>query len=125
MAGEMIRVVNQNAQTLRGRYDGQDYVFKTGKPIDLTIEACAHIFGFGQEDKTQALNMLGWLVPGKDTLADALKKLDQVAFLVGRTVYDEECEALPAVGTEPGDAPTSQVPVGSGQRRKLGAAANP
>lgn len=120
---EMIRVVNNNDETVRGRYDGKDYVFKKGKPTDITLEAAAHIFGFGEENKTQALNMLGWLTPGRDTIEDAMAKLDNISFLVGRTVFDEEPELEST--KEPGDAPTSQVPVGKGRRGAVAPPQNP
>jgi hypothetical protein len=93
---EMIRVVNHNDETLRGRFNGEDFAFPKGKAVDITLDAAKHIFGLGAEDKGQALNMLGWLVPGRDTMVDALKKLDRVSFLEGRTVYEEE-------GSEPSE----------------------
>lgn len=87
---EMIKVINHNEETLRGRFDGEDFEFPPGKAVQMPLEAAKHIFGLGAEDKSQALNMLGWLIPGRDTLADALKKLDKVSFLEGRTVYEDE-----------------------------------
>jgi hypothetical protein len=92
---EMIKVINHNEETLKGRFDGEDFEFPCGKAVHLPLEAAKHIFGLGAEDKSQALNMLGWLVPGRHTLPDALKKLDKVSFLEGRTVYEDE-EGFPA-----------------------------
>jgi hypothetical protein len=84
---ETIRVVNHNDQTLHGRFDGEDYEFPPELPVDISLDAAKHIFGLGQEDKAQVLNMLGWLVPGRDLYKDALKKLDRISFLQGRTVF--------------------------------------
>jgi hypothetical protein len=89
---DMVKVINNNEAVCRGRFDGKDYVFEPGKPTYLTLEAAGHIFGLGVEDKSQALNMLGWLVPGRDSLADALKKLDRISFLEGKTVYEDDDE---------------------------------
>lgn len=86
-----IKVINNNAGlTLRGRYDGKDYVFAPGKAVNLDIEAAKHIFGLGEDDKSGALNKLGLLIPGRDTLEDAVAKLDKVSFLEGRTVFEDE-----------------------------------
>jgi hypothetical protein len=87
---EMIKVINHNEETIRGRFDGEDFEFPPGKAVNIPLDAAKHIFGLGEEDKSQALNMLGWLVPGRDTMKDALTKLDKVSFLEGRTVYADE-----------------------------------
>jgi hypothetical protein len=86
-----IKVINNNAGlTLRGRYDGKDYVFAPGKSVNIDIEAAKHIFGLGEDDKSGALNKLGLLIPGRHTLEDALEKLDKISFLEGRTVFADE-----------------------------------
>jgi len=86
----IIRVINHNKRLFKGRYDAVDYVFRTDVPVDLPLEAAVHIFGLGNEDKTQALNMLGVLVPGRDTVEDALKWLDNFSFQQGKTVFEDE-----------------------------------
>ena len=121
---EEIKVINNNTFTLRGRYDGRDYVFKPGVATVLSLDAAKHIFDLGKDDKSQCLNMLGLLTPGKDTYDDAVVKYDRIAFMTGRTVFEDEEGAEPAA-QEPGDAPTSQVPVGSrGQPRKVAGPSN-
>lgn len=139
MTVEMLKVVNHNkGLVLRGRYDGQDYVFPPEEPVTLPFDAAAHIFDIGKEDKSQALNMLGLLIPGQHTLADALKKLDQVSFHEGRMVFDNEDELdEDAIADEAqrgqtrgkrsgGRPPTSQVPGGeSAAPGKTGVATTP
>jgi hypothetical protein len=127
---EMIRVVNHNDETLRGRFNGEDFAFPKGKPVDVTLEAAKHIFGLGAEDKSQALNMLGWLVPGRDTMVDALKKLDRVSFLEGKTVYEEEgaepaAEEQPRARARTGGRPHVAGPGGEQGAESGSAPANP
>lgn len=113
-----IKVINNNAGlTLRGRYDGKDYVFAPGKAVNLDIEAAKHIFGLGDDDKSGALNKLGLLIPGRDTLEDAIAKLDKVSFLEGRTVFEDEAgfdaeQDEPAPRKRTGGRPHVSVPGG-------------
>jgi hypothetical protein len=85
-----IKVINHNAEVLRGRYDGKDYVFAPEKAITLPLDAATHIFGLGDEDKSSYLNKLGLLIPGRHTLEDALLKLEKITFMEGRTVFADE-----------------------------------
>jgi len=85
---DMIRVVNRHGETLYGRYDGKDYTFPSKKPVDIPKVAAAHIFGLGVEDKTSALNRLGFLYP-HIKYEDALKKLEKIQFLQGEVVFEE------------------------------------
>jgi hypothetical protein len=123
-----IKVINNNAQPLRGRYDGKDYLFAPGKAVTLDLEAATHIFGLGEDDKSSALNKLGLLIPGRDTMEDALAKLDKVAFLEGRTVFDgdgEEEDEKPR-GKRTGGRPHVSVPGGdTGVASQEAASANP
>jgi hypothetical protein len=90
-----VKVINHLEITLRGRYDGEDYEFPPEEPTVIPKAAAAHIFGLGVEDKSQALNQLGFLVPGKDTYQEAVKKLDQITFLEGKLTFeDEELDAI-------------------------------
>lgn len=86
---ETIKVISHLEQTLRGRYNGKDYLFEPEKPTVLPLDAATFIFGLGQEDKGAALNQLGLLRPvGK--YEDALAKLDQITFLEGKVVFEDE-----------------------------------
>ena len=73
-----VRVTNHN-KSFVARFDGRDYKFEMGKPIDIPIVAARHIFGFDLEDKTQALNRLGW-ARSSDEIEAGLEKLDKVKF---------------------------------------------
>jgi len=73
-----VRVVNHN-KDVAGRFNGKDYVFKTGKPLNVPELVARHIFGFGLEDKTSALSRLGW-ARTSDELEAGLEKLAKVTF---------------------------------------------
>lgn len=110
----LIRVTSGLERPIRGRYDGKDYVFVRGKPVELTLEAAAHIFGLGKDDKRQALNQLGWLRPDGN-LEEALEKLEHIKFEEGHVAYDDD-EPLP------GEAPLAHE--GGDPRRRRGRPAN-
>lgn len=65
----LIRVINHNPKPIHGRYAGRDYVFKTDVPLDVPEIVARHVFDFGKDDKSQALNRLGWA-----TTSDAIEK---------------------------------------------------
>jgi hypothetical protein len=119
-----IKVINHNDFPLYGRYNGETYEFLPEKPTFLSGDAARHIFGFGVEDKTQALNMLGLLRPGHDSLTDALSSLAKVAFLEGKTVYDEneqgeESAARPRTGERPHATGAGGEPGARGQSLRV------
>jgi hypothetical protein len=58
---EYVRVTNRTGAAIKSRYDGRDYLFSTNEPTDIHQLAAAHIFGFGQKDKTNAFHRLGLL----------------------------------------------------------------
>lgn len=62
-----------------GRFDGQDYEFRVNEPVDIPRVVAAHIFGFGKEDKAQALARLGWST-SSEHLPKALERLRHVRF---------------------------------------------
>lgn len=99
-----IRVIHDHPHVIRGRYDGKDYVFAPGKGEDIPLEAAAHIFGFGTDDKLGALNRLGQLPPSGD-VTQALGFLDKIRFLEGKVVFadDEAEEAAQLRAKESGD----------------------
>jgi hypothetical protein len=73
-----IRVVNHNKSVV-GRYAGKDYHFDTGKPVDVPEIVAQHVFAFGKDDKTQALNRLGW-ARTSDELETGMAMLKKVVF---------------------------------------------
>jgi hypothetical protein len=86
-----IRVINDHPHVICGRYDGRDYVFRPGKGEDIPPEAAAHIFGFGSDDKTSALNRLGQLPPAGD-VAKAMEFFDKIRFLEGKVVFEDDSQ---------------------------------
>lgn len=89
---EKIRVLNGSEERIKGRFAGKDYILPPKGSLDLSPDAAAHIFGFGEEDKTNALSHLGWLLP-TTRYEDALAKLDQLTFVEGRLEFDEPEES--------------------------------
>jgi hypothetical protein len=130
-----VKVINHNDEKLRGRFDGEDFVFPPEVPVCLPLEAAKHIFGLGNEDKAQALNALGWYVPGGLTLKQSLDKLDNISFLTGRTVFededvklaDDDAPAPPRARTKTGGRPhVASSPGGESEAGDQGSAsANP
>jgi hypothetical protein len=101
----MIRVMNDHPQAIRGRYDGKDYVFAPGKGEDIPFDAAAHIFGFGSDDKAGALNRLGQLPPNGD-VSQAMTFFDKIRFLEGKMVFEDDQEERARLQSSPG--PMSQ-----------------
>lgn len=94
---ETLRVTSKlkrpKGQPLRGRFNGEDYIFPEGEPVTMSIEAAKHIFGIGEEDKVPALNKLGLLIPGKTDLAEAMEMLNSITFEQGRVVFDSDVDS--------------------------------
>lgn len=75
---EYVRVTQRTGTVLKARYDGRDYVFKDGEPTDIHMLAAKHIFGFGEDDKTNAFHRLGLL--NNMTMEMALEWLNDIEF---------------------------------------------
>lgn len=73
-------VTSKLDKPFKARFHGVDYEFKRGKGVEMPVEAAAHIFGFGEEDKTRALHRLGWLTTTEGMEA-ARERLDRIDFL--------------------------------------------
>jgi hypothetical protein len=115
MSNVELKVINNNPFPLRGRFDGEDYLFPPKKPVCISLDAAKHIFGLGDEDKAPALNKLGLLIPGKDTVEQALAKLDNISFIEGRTVFDDE-EGGEETDVDDEETPTRRGPKKTGGR---------
>jgi hypothetical protein len=74
-----VRVINNNAKAVVGRWNGKDYKFEPGKPLDVPEIVANHVFGFGQDDKQQALNRLGW-ARSSDEFEAGMELLANVVF---------------------------------------------
>jgi hypothetical protein len=75
----MLIVTNGLEQTIAAKFAGQDFEFPPGKDVPCDEEAAAHIFGFGEPDKSIALLRLGWITPGHDKVI-AEERLKKIVF---------------------------------------------
>lgn len=84
-----VQVTNRNQFSLAGKFDGTGYVFRPDVPTSVPEKAARHIFGLGAPlpFKTGAYNRLGLLKPG-DTMETAQRVIDNVEFVMGRTVFE-------------------------------------
>jgi hypothetical protein len=86
---DFVRVTQETGTDIEGRYDGVNYKFPHGHPVDVHKAVAVHIFGFGlpeisddprQQDKMPALLRLGWISSSTDR-ETALRRLrTQVRF---------------------------------------------
>lgn len=96
-----VRVTNTNKEKVVGRFDGEDHEFLPGKPVDIPVVVAAHLFDFGREDKTRALNRLGWL-QSSEHLDRALAKLNKIVFTEAPPLIEAEID-------EEGDGPVAEL----------------
>jgi len=100
---QYVRVTNNSPNLIVGRFDGEDYPFPVGEPVDVPAHIANHVFGFGSPkgsvDKLRALMNLGWLRTS-DEEPDAMRKLGDIRFdaieMVGRAVEEEPDSASSA-----------------------------
>lgn len=83
---DFVRITNMDSesvvrgkQVIHGRFDGKNYVFPFEQPVDVHIEVARHVFGFGLDDKSSALNRLGWATRS-DMIDSALERLKNIRF---------------------------------------------
>lgn len=77
---DYVRVINRTGKTIKGRYDGKEYVFLNNEASDVLLVVAGHIFGFGSENKTNALHRLGWLNQSI-SYDEAVEKLEKIEFV--------------------------------------------
>lgn len=91
-----VRVTNESGEDIEGRFDGDDFLFPQGVPVDVPEVVAMHVFGFGKPDKQAVLTRLGWLLTS-DQLKAAKARLDKVRIeavtMVGQVIEDEELPA--------------------------------
>jgi len=72
---DFVRVTQETGEEIVGRYDGTDYSFPSGHPVDVHKAVAVHIFGFGLpeestnqavQDKTASLLRLNWITNSTD-----------------------------------------------------------
>jgi len=84
---QYLSVTSGLAKSFSAKFHGVEYFFKCGKAVNMPVEAVAHVFGFGQDDKSRALHRLGWLTLTND-MEGALEKLNQVSFMPIEQVFE-------------------------------------
>jgi hypothetical protein len=62
-----------------GRYNGKDYAFPYGEPVNVHLDVARHLFGLGSDDKSAALARLGW-AKSSDELPEAIERLSNIRF---------------------------------------------
>jgi hypothetical protein len=62
-----------------GRYNGKDYAFPFGEPVNVHLDVARHLFGLGSDDKSAALARLGW-AKSSDELPEAIERLSNIHF---------------------------------------------
>jgi hypothetical protein len=75
-------VVGRGAKSKKviiGRYNGKDYVFPFGEPVNVHLDVARHLFGLGSDDKSAALARLGW-AKSSDELPEAIERLSNIHF---------------------------------------------
>jgi hypothetical protein len=69
-----IFVTNHSDKPLKDGFCGTKYEFKVGETVEIPVEAAAHIFGYGNDNKEPYLARLGWAKTSND-LEEGLKHL--------------------------------------------------
>jgi hypothetical protein len=72
-------VVNGSDRELADRFDGEEYVFPPGKPVEIPADGAKLIFGWGEDNKSRALQRLGWMRTNLD-MEPALARLKKFSF---------------------------------------------
>jgi hypothetical protein len=84
---QYLAVTSNLEKAFSARFHGVEYFFKPGKAVNMPLDAVAHVFGFGADDKTRALHRLGWLTLTNDMEA-ALEKLNRISFMPIEQVFE-------------------------------------
>lgn len=75
----MFKVTNRSGKAFQARYNGHEYLFPKDEPVYVDEPAALHIFGIGQQDKTEILSRHGWATYA-NTLEDGMKILNAFKF---------------------------------------------
>lgn len=84
---QFLAVTSNFPKKFKGKFHGVEYEWKPGATVNMPIEAAAHIFGFGEEDKTRALHRAGFLSTVEDMDA-AMEKLGMFSFAPVEQVFE-------------------------------------
>src|ERR1700689_5060856 len=84
---QFLAVTSNFDRKFKGKFHGTEYAWKPGDTVNMPVEAAAHIFGFGEEDKTRALHRAGFLSTVDDMDA-AMEKLGKFSFSPVEQVFE-------------------------------------
>lgn len=82
-----LAVTSNFDKKFKGKFHGVEYLWKPGDTVNMPVEAAAHIFGFGEEDKTRALHRAGFLTTVED-MDEAMAKLGKFSFAPVEQVFE-------------------------------------
>ncbi len=72
-------ITNMNGEDHADRFDGEDYYFPRGEPVEVPVEGASLMFGYGEENKTSTLMRAG-KAPTANDLKSGLVWLANFAF---------------------------------------------
>lgn len=75
----MFKVTNRSGKAFQARFNGHEYLFPKDEPVYVEEPAALHIFGIGQQDKTEILSRHGWATYA-NTLEEGMKVLNAFKF---------------------------------------------
>jgi len=59
-------IVNKNGEDYADRFDGEDYYFAAGEPVEVPVEGAQLMFGYGEDNKTSTLMRAGKAATAND-----------------------------------------------------------
>lgn len=104
-----VRVTSMKEE-ITARWNGMDYKFIPGQPLDLPRVVAAHIFGFGAEDKSAALARLGW-AQSSDQFPAAMQRLKNITFTNSPALV--EAPMPEPIGAAAGERMPNRTPSGA------------
>lgn len=59
-------VTNNNGDDYEDRFDGEDFYFAKGEPVEIPVEGAQLMFGYGEDNKTSTLMRAGKAATAND-----------------------------------------------------------
>ena len=92
-------VTNRTEEELIVEFNFKDYEFKPNQPVQISLAAAKHIFGYTDQNKEPYLARLGW-VRLHSELDQGLEKLAKF-LITDQPLESEDCSLPSAVGVVP------------------------
>jgi len=107
-------VMNKGDKTHVDRFDGKEYEFNPGEVNEISHAAAAHIFKYGQQDKTDLIHRLGAFTPGDDGRPVPITSGNRQAVIdafLEQFVFEERDVEKPTADqmTQPAEAPAAPI----------------